>query len=108
MYTFAIIALLALATVKLVDVLCDYVTPLARLRSLVTFVAAIGGVWALDFSMFAGFDTAVRDQDVAVLITGLAVAGVTVAWRAVFAYLTHDQATRDETLGEHTTLHRAA
>ena len=28
MYTFAIIALLGLATVKLVDVLCDYVTPL--------------------------------------------------------------------------------
>ena len=30
------------------------------------------------------------------------------AWRAVFAYLTHDHATRDETLGEHTSLHRAA
>ena len=33
MYTFAIIALLALATVKLVDVLCDYVSPLQQLRS---------------------------------------------------------------------------
>jgi hypothetical protein len=74
----------------------------------VTFVAALGAVWALDLSMFSGFDTAVRDQDVAVVITGLAVAGVTVAWRAVFAYLTHDRATRDETLGEHTTLPRAA
>ena len=42
------------------------------------------------------------------LITGLAVAGVTVAWRALFAYLTHDRAMLDETLGEHTTLHRAA
>ena len=67
MYTFAIIALLALATVKLVDVLCDYVTPLQRLRSLMTFVAAIGAVWALDFSMFEGFNTAVRDRNVAVL-----------------------------------------
>jgi len=108
MYTFAIIALLALATVKLVDVLCDYVTPLQRLRSIMTFVAAIGAVWALDFSMFEGFNTAVRDRNVAVLITGFAVAGVTVAWRALFAYLTHDRATRDETLGEHATLHRAA
>ena len=84
MYTFAIIALLALATVKLVDVLCDYVAPLQRLRSILTFVGAIGAVWALDFSMF------------------------TVAWRALFAWLTHDKATLDETLGEHTTLHRAA
>lgn len=108
MYTFAIIALLALATVKLVDVLCDYVTALQQLRSILTFAAAIGAVWALDFSMFEGFNTAVRNRDVAVVITGLAVAGVTVAWRALFAYLTHDRATLDETLGEHTTLHRAA
>lgn len=108
MYTFAIIALLALATVKLVDVLCDYVAPLQRLRAILTFAAAIGAVWALDFSMFTGFKTAVRNGDVGVFITGLAVAGVTVAWRALFAWLTHDKATLDETLGEHTTLHRAA
>jgi hypothetical protein len=108
MYTFAIVALLALATVKLVDVLCDYVTPLQQMRSILTFVAAIGAVWALDFSMFEGFNTAVRNDDVALVVTGFAVAGATVAWRALFAYLTHDRATGDETLGEHTTLHRAA
>jgi hypothetical protein len=108
MYTFAIVALLALATVKLVDVLCDYISPLRPLRSLLTFVAAIGGVWALDFSMFEGWGTAIRDQDVGVFITGLVVAGVTVAWRALFAYLTHDRARGDETLGEQTQLHRAA
>jgi hypothetical protein len=109
MYTFAIVALLALATVKVVDVLCDYISPLRGLRSLLTFVAAIGAVWALDFSMFSEWGTAVRDSDVGVLMTGFAVAGVTVAWRALFAYLTHDRATLDETLGEnHTQLHRAA
>ena len=108
MYTFAIIALLGLATVKLVDVLCDYVRPFGQLRSLLTFIAAIGGVWALDFSMFDGWATTVRNQDVALVVTGLAVAGITVAWRALFAYLTHDRATLDETLGEHAGLHRAA
>ena len=108
MYTFAIIALLGLATVKLVDVLCDYVRPLGQLRSLLTFIVAIGGVWALNFSMFDGWTTAVRNQDVGIVVTGLAVAGITVAWRALFAYLTHDRATLDETLGEHTGLHRAA
>jgi hypothetical protein len=108
MYTFAVIALLGLATVKLVDVLCDYVPPLRPIRSLLTFAIAIGGVWALDFSMFRGWDTAIRDQDVGMVVTGVAVAGITVAWRALFAYLTHDRAMLDETLGEHAGLHRAA
>ena len=108
MYTFAIIALLGLATVKLVDVVCDYVHPLEQFRSLLTFIAAIGGVWALDFSMFDGWSTTVRNHDVGLVVTGLAVAGITVAWRALFAYLTHDRATLDETLGEHAGLHRAA
>jgi len=108
MYTFAVIALLGLATVKLVDVLCDYIRPLVPIRSLLTFVVAIGAVWALDFSMFAGWDTPIRNQDVGMVVTGVAVAGITVAWRALFAYLTHDRATLDETLGEHAGLHRAA
>jgi hypothetical protein len=108
MYTFAVIALLGLATVKLVDVLCDYIRPLVPIRSLLTFAIAIGAVWALDFSMFTGWDTAIRNQDVGMVVTGVAVAGITVAWRALFAYLTHDRATLDETLGEHASLHRAA
>jgi hypothetical protein len=108
MYTFAIVALLGLATVKLVDFLCDYVHPLGQLRSLLTFVVAVGGIWALNFSMFDGWNTAVRNHDVGIVVTGLAVAGITVAWRALFAYLTHDRATLDETLGEHAGLHRAA
>jgi hypothetical protein len=108
MYTFAIIALLGLATVKLVDVVCDYVHPLGQLRSLLTFIVAVGGVWALDFSMFDGWATTVRNHDVGIVVTGLAVAGITVAWRALFAWLTHDRATLDETLGEHAGLHRAA
>jgi hypothetical protein len=108
MYTFAVIALLGLATVKLVDVLCDYIRPLVPIRSLLTFAVAIGAVWALDFSMFTGWDTPIRNSDVGMVVTGVAVAGITVAWRALFAYLTHDRATLDETLGEHAGLHRAA
>lgn len=108
MYTFAIIALLGLATVKLVDFGCDTLAALRPLRSLLTFVIAIAAVLALDFSMFSGWRTPVANHDLGVWITGFVVAGVTVAWRAVFAWLTHDHATRDETLGEHTPLRRAA
>ena len=46
MYTFAIVALLGLATVKLVDFLCDTVPGLANLRSILTFVCAIGAALA--------------------------------------------------------------
>lgn len=108
MYTFAIIALLALATVKLVDFLMDVLPDAPGLRTLLTFVVAIGAVWLLDFSMFTGFDTAVRDASLGVWMTGFAVAGLTSAWRAVFGYLTHDHATLDETLGDHRTLRKVA
>ena len=108
MYTFAIIALLALASVKLVDALADYVPGLEPLRSLLTFAVAIGAVWLLDFSLFAGFETPVRNEALGIWVTGFVVAGMTSAWRAVFGYLTHDQATRDETLGEHGGLKRVA
>jgi hypothetical protein len=108
MYEFAIVALLALGTVKLVDFLSDYIPPLKAMRSLLTFIAAVGVVVALDYSLFAGYDIAIRNETVGVWVTGFMVAGVTVAWRAVFGYLTHDRATRDETLGEHPPLRRAA
>ncbi len=108
MYDFAIVALLALGTVKLVDFLSDYIPPMKTWRSLLTFIAAVGVVVALDYSLFAGYDIAIRNETLGVWVTGFMVAGVTVAWRAVFGYLTHDRATRDETLGEHPPLRRAA
>ena len=108
MYTFAIVALLALATVKLVDFLGDNVPVLHRMRSLVTFIVAVAGVLWLDWSMFEGFHTVVRDRDLGVWITGFCVAGMTVPWRAVFGYLTHDHAMSDETLGHHSPLRKVA
>src|SRR5262245_49029699 len=103
MYDFAIVALLALGTVKVLDFLADNVP-----KSLVTFITAVGVVVALDYSLFRGFGITVRNDTLGVWITGFMVAGATVGWRAVFGYLTHDRATRDETLGEHRPLRRAA
>jgi len=108
MYDFAIVALLALGTVKVVDFLADSVARLRAWKSLLTFVAAVGVVVALDYSLFANFGIAVRNETLGVWITGFMVAGATVGWRALFGYLTHDRATRDETLGEHRPLRRAA
>ncbi len=101
MYDFAIVALLALATLKLVDFLTDNVAQLRPMRSLLTFVVAIAGTLALDYSVFAGWGVDIRNATLGTWITGFVVAGMTVPWRALFGYLTHDRANADETLGEH-------
>ena len=108
MYDFALVALLALAVLKVVDVLTDNVEALQRFRSLLTIALAIGSVMWLDYSIFEGFDVAISDRDAGLWLTGFMVAGMTVPWRAVFGYLTHDRAAGDETLGQHTPLKRAA
>lgn len=110
MYDFAIVALLALGTVKLVDYLTDLIPPLKAWRTVLTFVGAVGTVVALDYSLFTQYGIAVRNDTIGMWVTGFMVAGITVAWRAVFGFLTHDRATGDETLGdhEHTPLRRAA
>ncbi len=99
MYQFAVVALLALAIVKLVDFVDGAVPGMAGFRSLFTFVAAVGAVWALDYSLFDGFGIAVRNGDMGVLLTGFMVAGLTVPWRALFGWMTHNRAADDETLG---------
>ena len=99
MYQFAIVALLALAVVKVVDFIDGAIPALSGFRSLLTFVFGIGAVWALDYSLFSGFGIATRNRNVAMVMTGLIVAGLTVVWRALFGYMTHDRAATDETLG---------
>jgi hypothetical protein len=108
MYDFAIVALLALATLKLADFLTDAVPQLRSMRTLLTYVVAIGATVLIDYSVFNGFGIEVRNDTVGTWITGFVVAGMTVPWRALFAYLTHDRARADETLGEATPSVRAA
>jgi hypothetical protein len=99
MYQFAIVALLALAVVKVVDFLDGAIPALSGFRSLLTFILSIASVWALDYSVFEGFGVATRNADLAMLMTGFIVAGLTSPWRALFGYMTHDRAAVDETLG---------
>lgn len=110
MYDFAIVALLALATLKIVDFLCANISPIESFRSLLTFVVAVGAVVWLDYSVFENWAIDIRDQDLGVWVTGFVVSGLTVPWRAAFSWLTHDRATSDESLGAETTgfIRRAA
>lgn len=107
MHDFAVIALLALAVVKLVDFVCELVD-LKGMRSPLTFLSGVAVALLLDYSMFAGWDVAIRDADVGTWVTGFVIAGMTVPWRAVFGWLTNERAASDEVLGDRSHLRRAA
>ena len=99
MYLFALVALLALAVLKVVVVITDNVVALQPFRSLLTIAFGVGSVLWLDYSIFEGFGVPIDERASGLWLTGFMVAGMTVPWRAVFGYLTHDRATGDETLG---------
>lgn len=87
MYEFAVVALLGLATYKVTDLVSDLVPGVGKLRTLSTFVIAVLGVVALDFSVFEGFGIAVREAWVGTLFTGLIVGSMAAAWQALLGYL---------------------
>jgi hypothetical protein len=87
MYQFAVVALLGLATLKVVDLLADLVPSIAGARTLVTFLVAIGAIVALDYSVFQGFHIAVRERWIGTVATGLIVGSLATAWQALLAYL---------------------
>lgn len=101
MYHFAIIALTALALVKVVDFVVDQMSGLERLQSVLTFVGAVGAVWAMDYSLFREWGVDIRSDWMGIGLTGLMIAGSTVVWRAMFSYVTHHQSPIDESLGDH-------
>lgn len=111
MYHLAIVALLAVGVIKLVDFIVDLLPRTQynpAFRSLLTFAGAIGVVWWLDYSVFAGWGVSVRNHATGVWLTALMIVGMTVPWRAGFRWLTHDASTIDEPLGEHLTLRKVA
>ena len=87
MYTIAVLALMSLALFKLVDLIEEHLPGLTRFHILMTTVLAIGGAVWLDYSFTDGFKTAFRYEWMGVWLTGLAVAGATSLWRALFHWL---------------------
>jgi hypothetical protein len=87
MYTFAVVALLGLAVLKIADLLEDYVPGLARFNALLTYVLAVGGMVALDFSMFKAWHISVPDAWMGPWFTGFIVGSMATVWRVLFGYL---------------------
>ena len=87
MHDFLITILLGLALFKIVDLLEEVMPAVTRFHNVVTLVLALVGVYWLDYSMFKGYDIALRDSHMGVWVTGLFVAGATSVWRAMFHWL---------------------
>ena len=87
MYTFAVVALLGLAVLKIADLLEDYVPALARFNALLTYALAIGGAIALDYSMFKGWNISVPEAWMGHWFTGFVIGSFATVWRVVFGYL---------------------
>ena len=87
MYHFAVAALLALATLKVVDLLEGLMPAVSRGRALLTFALAIGAAVALDFSVFAGYGIAVRETWMGTWGTGLIIGSLATVWQVLFGFL---------------------
>lgn len=86
MYQFATVALLGLGVLGVTNLLIEVIPDLARFRTLATFVLAVAGVVALDYSVLAGFGIPVREAWMGPLFTGLIVGSLASAWQAVLAW----------------------
>ena len=104
MYHFAVVALLALAVLKVADLLEDFVPGLARMNALLTYVLAIATAVALDYSLFKGFHVPVRDAWMGPWFTGFIVGSLATVWRVIFGYLGSSEGETPE----HRHLHKVA
>jgi hypothetical protein len=92
MYNFAVVAFLALGVLAVMDMIEEYVPAIARIHALATFGFAVLAAYALDYSVFSGFHVAVREAWMATWGTGVIIAALGGAWRAVFGYLGSSEA----------------
>lgn len=86
MYAFGIVVLLGIGTFKLVDMLNEYVD-LTKVQSLLTIALGAVVAWALEFSLFAQWDVAVRSEALGYIGTGLMIAAAGYATPQVFEHV---------------------
>lgn len=86
MYEFAIVVLLGIGTFKVVDMLTEYVD-LAKVQSVLTIALGALVAWALEFSLFAQWNIAVRSELMGYIGTGLMIAAAGYAVPQVFEHV---------------------
>ena len=87
MYQFATVALLGLVVLKITDLLAELVPAVSRFRTLTTFVLAVVGVVALDYSVLEGFGIPLREAEMGAWVTGHNVGSLASAWQSLLGWL---------------------
>jgi hypothetical protein len=85
-HEFAIVVLLGIGSFKVVDMLNEYVD-LSKIGTLFTIALGVAAAWALDFSLFAQWDVAVRSETLGYVGTGLMIAAAGYAVPQVFEHV---------------------
>lgn len=86
MHEFAIVVLLGIGTFKVVDLLNEYVD-LTKVQSILTIGLGAVVAWALEFSLFAQWEIAVRSEALGYIGTGLMIAAAGYATPKVFEHI---------------------
>jgi hypothetical protein len=85
-HEFAIVVLLGIGTFKVVDLLNEYVD-LTKVQSILTIGLGAVVAWALEFSLFAQWEIAVRSEALGYIGTGLMIAAAGYATPKVFEHI---------------------
>jgi hypothetical protein len=99
MYHFAIVALLGLACWKVTGMVLGFMgrEMEGHLKAFVTLLVGVLGTYALDYSLFAGWDIAVRESYMGWVFTGLIVGASAYVWHHMIGYLeAYGRRSRDE------------
>ena len=86
MHEFAVVTLLGLVALKVTDLVLENVPGFDRIRTLFIFALGIVFALALDFSLFAGYDIAVREGWMGTVGTGLVIGSLSSAWAALLGW----------------------
>ena len=87
MYHFAVVALLGLATLKVVDLLEELVPSLDRFNTFLRLAVGVLIAVVADYSMFSGFGVSFRENWMETWGTGLVVGSMATVWRACLGWL---------------------
>jgi hypothetical protein len=85
-YEFAIVVLLGIGSFKLVDMINEYVD-LSKVHTILTIIVGVAVAWAVDFSLFAQWEMAVRSEVMGYLGTGLMIAAAGYATPQLFEHV---------------------
>lgn len=87
MYHFAIVALLGLATLKVVDLIEELVPALDRFNTFLRLAVGVVIAVVADYSMFGGFGVSFRETWMETWGTGLVIGSMATVWRAGLSWL---------------------